>query len=93
MPAYKNWPFIFFNLEINMRTCLFLSLLLSFLSSYAFAFDVKCYSSGQLFYHKKVRNLFVGEGFIINKDNKFREIVMADCMIRYKPALKKKARQ
>lgn len=73
-----------------MKRCLMFLLLFS-LSLSAFAFDVKCYSSGQLFYHHKIKNLYMGEGFIINKDKAIREVIMADCIVRYSFISKKKA--
>ena len=66
-----------------MKKCFLFALLLS-LSFSAFSSDVKCYSEGNLFYHKKVKDLFIGEGFIINRDNGFDEVVMANCIVRYK---------
>jgi len=67
-----------------MKKC-FLFVLLSSLSFSAFpSQEVKCYSEGVLFYHKKVKDLFIGEGFIVNRDNGYDEVVMANCIIRYK---------
>ncbi len=69
-----------------MKKC-FLFVVLFFLSSFAFSSEVKCYSDGKLFYHKKVKDLFVGEGFIVNREKGFDEVVVADCIIRYKTRL------
>lgn len=69
-----------------MKKCLLL-VVLFFLSSSVFSSEVRCYSDGKLFYYKKVKDLFIGDGFVINRDAKYDEVIIADCVIRYKKRL------
>ncbi len=73
---------------MQVRSVLLITLLL--ISSSAFASHVKCFSSGKLFYESNSKDIFVGEGFLIVRHNKVEDIVMADCIVRYKTKFSQK---
>jgi len=67
-----------------MRTCL--SLCLSFLlllSSSVFAYEVKCYSSGILFFQGYAKKVDVKYGLVILHHKNYSDFLMADCVIRH----------
>ena len=63
-----------------MKYIIALSLLLS---SVAFSYEVKCYSSGVLFYNNESKNIDYREGFIIIKNKDKTEVISADCIISF----------
>ena len=54
------------------------------LSCAALADQVQCYSKGTLIYNEKHKKAFIGEGYVWVKNKNNSEVIVADCIVRYK---------
>ena len=69
-----------------MKKCFMFGCLLLLSSQSLFAsspYQIKCYSSGNLFYQRQANEVDVGEGFVIIHNKGNDEFISADCVISY----------